>query len=80
MTSSFIFTIFSIAALLAMAMLVVFIFKKGRNTRPTPLTFLAFTCTLAGLFIGSANWIGYALMALGVLLAFLDISRRSKSR
>jgi hypothetical protein len=75
---SSIFILFAIVSLLAIAALVVLIFKKRQDTHITPLTALAFAFILAGIFFGSEGWIGYALMGVGVILAFGDIVRRSR--
>ena len=67
---------------LAVVALLVFIIRKGnRENRLTPLASFAFAFTLAGIVFGEDRVIGYSLMAIGVVLAVIDIfNRRSESK
>lgn len=67
-------------AVLALVMLVVFIFGKSKRTKPlTPLAGIALAFVLAALLLGEDQLIGYALMGAGVLLALIDMFRWSKN-
>jgi len=73
----------AIIALAIIAVLMVFTRKSGKEKRLTSLGGLAFGFILAGLFfgeIGEKRTIGYSLLGVGVLLAIIDMIRRSKSK
>ena len=64
-----------------LAMVAVLVFFVGRNTgqnRLTPLAGLAFGFSLAGILFGEDRLVGYGLMGIGVILAIVDIFRRSR--
>jgi len=66
----------SIVVLAVIALLVFFLSKNRKEKRLTLLASLAFGFVLAGMVFGNDNrLIGYGLMAIGVLLAILDIFR-----
>lgn len=46
--------------------------------RLTPLAGLAFSFIIAGIFFGEKRMVGYSLIAVGVLLAVIDIFRKEK--
>ena len=75
-----IFIAVSIAVLAVIALLVFFLGKRRKESRLTPLAGLAFGFVLAGIIFGDDRLIGYSLMAIGVLLAVIDIFRRSRSK
>jgi hypothetical protein len=68
----------SIGVLLVIAILLAWAGRQGRVSRLTPLGGLAFAFVVAGTFFGSSRLVGYGLMAVGVLLAFIDILNRRK--
>ena len=74
-----IFIAVSIAVLAAIAVLVFFVGKGRRENRLTPLASLAFAFVLAGILFGDDRLIGYSLLAIGVILAVVDMFRRSRS-
>ena len=67
-----------VGALLILAMLAYATVKSGRPNRLTPLAALAFILVLAGILFGQDRLIGYALIALGVILALIDIVQKSR--
>ena len=79
MDMSQIFIAVSIAVLGAIAVLVFFVGKGRRENRLTPLASLAFAFVLAGILFGDDRLIGYSLMGIGVILAVVDMFRRSRS-
>jgi hypothetical protein len=79
MNTSQIFIAVSIAVLAAIAVLVFFVGRGRRENRLTPLASLAFAFVLAGILFGDDRLIGYSLLGIGVILAVVDMFRRSKS-
>ena len=67
-----------IGALLILAMLAYATAKSGRPNRITPLAGLAFAFVLAGILFGQERLFGYGLIAAGVILALIDIVRKSR--
>ena len=72
------YIIVSIGALLLLAMLAYATIKSGRPNRITPLAALAFVFVLGGILLGQERVIGYGLMAAGVVLALIDIVKKSR--
>jgi hypothetical protein len=79
MNASQIFIALSIAVLAVIAALVFLIGRSGRETRLTPLAALAFAFVVGGIAFGGDRVVGYSLMGIGVLLAVVDILRKSRS-
>jgi len=69
----------SLVVLAVVALLVLRAGKAGRQNRLTPLAALAFSCIVAGLLFGEERWLGYSLFAVGVVLAVVDMVRRSRA-
>ena len=80
MNVSLIFIAVSIAVLACIAVLVFFIGKSRKENRLTPLASLAFGFVLAGILFGDDRLIGYSLLGIGVILAVIDMLKRSKSK
>jgi uncharacterized membrane protein len=78
MNASQVFIVLSIAVLAVIAALVFLIGRGGRETRLTPLAALAFACVVGGIVFGGDRVVGYSLMGIGVLLAVVDIVRKSR--
>lgn len=69
-----------IGALVIISVLM-FVFRHHRaEQRLSPLAGLAFGFILAGLFTGDDRLIGYSLFSIGILLAFIDIIRKIRSK
>ena len=68
----------SIVVLLVIAVLPVLVGRKRRESRLTPLSGLAFAFVAAGTLFGGNRFVGYGLMAVGVLLAVADIFNSSR--
>jgi membrane-bound ClpP family serine protease len=67
--------------ILAAIALLVFLTKKGPRQRQLgTLAGMAFVFVLAGLFFGENRLLGYGLIAVGVVLAIIDMFRRFASR
>lgn len=78
MDMSQVFIVVSITVLAIVALLVFFVARAGKERRLTPLAALAFGFILAGIVFGDDRLIGYSLLGIGVILAVIDIFRRSK--
>ena len=72
------YILITIGALLILAMLAYATRRSGRPERITPLTGLAFAFVLAGIMFGDDRLIGYWLMGVGVVLALIDIVKKSR--
>jgi len=72
------YIVIAITALLILAILAYASFRSGRPQRLTPLAGLAFAFVLAGILFGEDRFVGYGLMGVGVLLALIDIIRKSR--
>ena len=77
MNISQIYILVSIVTLAVIAFLV-FVLKKGKEKKLTPLAAFAFGFVVAGILFGDERLIGYSLMGIGVLLAVVDIIRQRK--
>jgi len=69
-------TVYLLIAIVALVAIVIFAFliKPARQRQKlSPLASLAFGFVLSGIFIGEERWLGYGLMGVGILLAFVDI-------
>ena len=81
MEASQIYILISIIVLLIIAILVIFVKKNKKKKRLTPLTSLAFVFIIAGIvFVGEGRLISYSLMGIGILLAVIDIVKKSKEK
>ena len=80
MNTSQIYIAISIAVLAVIALLVVFLGKSKKENRLTPLAGLAFGFILAGIIFGDNRLIGYSLLAIGVIIAVIDIVKKLKSK
>ena len=79
MNTSQIYIAVSIAVLASIALLVLLTGKSRREDRLTPLAGLAFGFVLAGILFGDDRLIGHSLLGIGVILAVIDIFKKSKS-
>ncbi len=68
-----------IAALAIIAILVFVVNKKIQGQKFTPVAGLSFGFVLAGLFFGKQRLIGYGLLGIGLIIAIIDIVRKSKN-
>ena len=81
MNTSQIYIVVSIAVLAAIALLVFFMGKSRKENRLTPLAGLAFGFVLAGIiFVDEGRLISYSLFGIGVIIAFIDIFKKLKSK
>ena len=78
MNMSYIYIAAVVGALLILAMLAYATVKAARPGRVTLLAGLAFVSVLAGILLGEQQLAGYALMAVGVILALIDILKKSR--
>lgn len=62
----------AIIALIIVALLV-FIIKRGRVNKMTPLASLAFVFIILGVIFGENKWTGYSLIGVGVILSIIDV-------
>ena len=77
MEASQIYILISVIVLLIIAILVIFV-KKKKQKRLTPLSGLAFVFVLSGIVFGDGGLVGYGLISIGVLLALIDIVKKSR--
>lgn len=80
MDASQIYIVVTIVILAVIALLVIFVRKDRKANRLTPLAGFAFAFILAGILFGDDRLIGYGLLGVGVLLAVIDMFKKSKSR
>jgi uncharacterized membrane protein YedE/YeeE len=75
-----IFLIISTIAILA-AVAFLFLIKKGEHrNKLSSLGGLAFALIIAGILFGENRFIGYGLMAVGVVLSIIDIFVKAKDK
>ena len=79
MNTSQIYIAVSIVVLALIALVVLFRGKSRKKNRLTPLAGLAFGFILAGIIFGDDRFISYSLLGIGVILAVIDVFRKSKS-
>jgi len=71
--------IYILIAIIVLLVIAVLVFLTGKKqNRLTPLAGLAFAFTIAGIIFSDNRSIGYSLIGIGVILAVIDIFRRSK--
>ena len=78
MITSQIYIAISIVVLAIIAILVFFVNKNKKDKKLTPLAGLAFAFVLAGVIFSNDRLIGYSLMGIGIILAVIDIFKKSK--
>ena len=74
-----IFIILSLAVIAAVVWLLVSTGRFNQQNKITPIAGLAFSFVLSGILFGDDRILGYSLLAIGVMLAVVDIYDRSKS-
>ena len=77
MDASWTWIVASLVVLGAVGLLVFRVGGAGNRNRLTPLAGLALGLVIAGLVFGEERWLGYGLFAVGVILAVVDMVRRS---
>ena len=80
MTMSQFYMAVVLVILAAVALMLVLTRKGGQQRRLSTLAALAFVFVFAGLFFGESRLLGYGLIAVGVVLAIVDIFRRFPTR
>jgi amino acid transporter len=80
MTTSLSFILISLIVILIAAVLVFFISHNRQENHLTPLAGLAFGFILAGILFGEVRLLGYGLMAVGVIVAVIEIFTRQKGK
>lgn len=70
------YIIISVVALALVALLLVWVGRRGRGYRLSPMAGVAFGCIVAGMIFGENRLIGYGLMGVGVVLAVIDAMNR----
>jgi hypothetical protein len=80
MNTSVAYIAIAIIALAVVALLVFVVRRDRQESRLTPLAAVAFAFVIAGILFGDNRFIGYSLMAVGVILAAVDIFRKSKAQ
>ncbi len=72
------FIIISLIVLLVVAVLVFFISRNRAENHLTPLAGLAFGFIVAGILFGEVRILGYSFMAVGIIVAVIDVFRRGR--
>ncbi len=82
MNSSQIYILVSIIVLAVIAILGFFVHKNNtRRKKPfSKLTSLAFAFVLAGILFGNEKILGYILFGIGIVLAIVDIIRKTRKK
>jgi len=71
--------LFILISVIVLVLIVVLVFFIGiKKNELTTLASLAFSFTVTGIIFGENRLIGYGLMGVGVILAIIDIFKRSK--
>jgi hypothetical protein len=76
-------SIFLFISILAVVIAVVFVFlirKDDRQNKLSSLAGLAFVLIITGILFGENRFIGYGLMAVGVVLSLVDIFIKAKHK
>jgi lipopolysaccharide export LptBFGC system permease protein LptF len=79
MNTSQMFITISIAVLAVVACLAFFLRKNRRRDKLSPVAGFAFSFIVAGILFGQTGLVGYGFLALGVVLAIVDIFMRSRT-
>jgi predicted branched-subunit amino acid permease len=78
MSPSHFYIAISIVILASIAFLVLVVRKNKKEKKLSPLAGLAFGFVLAGLFFGEARLMGYSLLGIGMVLAIIDIIKKTR--
>jgi hypothetical protein len=78
MEASQIYILISIIILLIIAVIFIFVKKQKKQKAITPLAAFSLMFVLLGIIFGENRLIGYSLIGIGILLAIIDIFRKSK--
>lgn len=79
MNASQVFATAAVAILLLIVIFLLFV-KKDKKEVFSPLAGLAFAFMLFGLIFGENRFVGYSLLGIGVILAIIDILKKSKNK
>ena len=80
MNASTAYIAIAIVTLVVIAILVFLVKKDKREKSLSPLASFAFAFVLAGIVFDENRWIGYGLMGIGVILAIIDMYKKSKDK
>lgn len=80
MNESQAYILFSILVLAVIGLLFAWVLKKGGAKPIRPLTVVAFAFLLAGILFDEDRFIGYGLMAVGAVLAVVDMLLKLRKR
>jgi len=80
MNTSQIYIAISIVVLAVIALLFIVRGRSKKQNRLTPLSGLAFGFILMGIVFGGDRLTSYSLFGIGVVIAVIDIFKRSKSK
>ena len=69
----------AVLAGLAIGMNLIFVYNR-QNKGLSRLAGLAFAFVIAGIFLGGQRLVGYSLLVVGVILAVIDIVRKTGTR
>jgi hypothetical protein len=75
-TAVYVAVAFGVLALLAVGAIVVW--RRDGSASITPLAGLAFGCVVCGIVFGDDRVVGYGFFAAGIILAVIDMVRRSR--
>lgn len=77
MEASQIYLAASIVVLAVVAMVVCVFNRRTRVPQLSPIAGLALASVLAGMFVSEERLLGYSLLAVGIVLAVIDVIRKS---
>jgi hypothetical protein len=80
MTTPQIYILILIIILAIIAVILFFVNKNKKDKKLTPLAGLAFGFILVGILFGADRIAGYSLMGVGIILAIIDIIKKTKSK
>lgn len=78
MNAQSIYIIIAIVALAIIAGSIIFMKKMKPGAKLSPFAGLAFAFLIAGIILGEDRIIGYSLVGVGLVIALIDIIKKSK--
>jgi hypothetical protein len=80
MSAPQIYVLIAITSLLLIAVSLILIKKNKKPIKLSPLRGLSFAFVIAGICFGENRILGYGLMGIGIILAFIDVYKKLKKK
>ena len=80
MNASQIYIAISIVVLAIIAILIFFVSKNKKGKKLSKLAGLSFAFIIAGIVFGDDRLVGYSLIGFGIILAIIDIIKKTNRR